>query len=168
MARSERMVGALWGSSITVICSYFSLISKLGRGRYDVHIDHDLHHNHVVCYEEHHDDDLLWRGDLAAVDSGRSEVHFLQDYLTWFASVLKMITILPLTVTIPLVLINSHWILTSTLIPGTSKIWIGFWLFHGWYLRKSPSFLLHFLQDNVFPDNDCETIRMIAHYIFNL
>ena len=104
MARSERMVGALWGSSITVICSYFSLISKLGGGVFDVHIDHDLHHNHAVCYEEHHDDDLLWRGDLAAVDSGCSEVHFLQDYLTWFTSVLKMITILPLTVTIPLVI----------------------------------------------------------------
>ena len=63
MARSERMVGALWGSSITVICSYFSLISKLGRGVYDVHIDnlldHDLPHNHVVCYGEHDDDDLL-------------------------------------------------------------------------------------------------------------
>ena len=103
MARSERMVGALWGSSITVICSYFSLISKLGGGMYDVHIGdllgHDLHHNHVVCCE-----DLLWRGDLAAVDSGCSEVHFLQDYLTWFTSVLKMITILPLTVTIPLVI----------------------------------------------------------------
>ena len=98
------MVGALWGSSITVICSYFSLISKLGGGVFDVHIDHDLHHNHVVCNEEHHDDDLLGRGDLAAVDSGCSEVHFLQDYLTWFTSVLKMITILPLTVTIPLVI----------------------------------------------------------------
>ena len=63
MARSERMVGALWGSSITVICSYFSLISKLGGGVYDVHIDdlldHDLPHNHVICYEEHDDDDLL-------------------------------------------------------------------------------------------------------------
>ena len=59
MARSERMVGALWGSSITVICSYFSLISKLGGGVLDVHIDHDLHHSHVVCYEEHHVDDLL-------------------------------------------------------------------------------------------------------------
>ena len=80
MARSERMVGALWGSSITVICSYFSLISKLG--------SMIVRKCRLWLWWWWW---LLWWRDLTTVDSSRPEVHFLQDNLTRLASILLIV-----------------------------------------------------------------------------
>ena len=41
-----------------------------------------------------HKGNILWRCDLATVDAGCPEVHFLQDYLTWFAPVLIIIMVI--------------------------------------------------------------------------